>query len=729
MNKKNALNALWITSIVLLVALSINSIAAQNASSSASSSAYPPPATSTPPAYPPPSVSPTPITLPPPKSSQAAQKALDYIVKRDGIPVEALTILDDRLIEYPSLRRKLQVVTLLDTRPEGQVYKLLVDLASGRIDDDRSTSLDAEEAQAYQAKYGKLQPALYERLRMLTDKDALPVAIWIASPPGKTLADLQEAALAAVATKYPAAQAAMARSGKPMDVDDPELARRIEAEYIALLKSEIKALVQPLVTDLRRRNFAVAVHEGLPSLTAILPKSIILEMGKRADVSAIYLIEETPQPELDSAVPNTLAPIVWGRGYTGSGVTIAILEQGNVDPNNSFLNLAASSRASNLGVQDHTTRVASDAASFHNTYTGVAKGATILSAGHNGTEADLVAGLQWALDQGARIVNLSEGYQADNLLNWSDRAFDYWARQRFRLLTKSAGNTGGSLTSPGKGWNVLTVGAYSDNNNTNWSDDQIWIDSAYINPVSARNDREKPEVVAVGVSITAVGVNNVPVTRDGTSHAAPQVAGLGALLISRNSALNSWPEAMRAIMMASATHNIEGTSIIVRGQGDLKDGAGAINADLADKAAQVRGISTSACNASCWWGDSIPNSSFPVGTEITRTFNATTTTLVRVAIAWWANADTPANNYSFSRLDTDLDLRIKGPSGQYISSASSTSYDNNYEIVEFVAQQAGQYQIAIRKFRADESSNYLGTALVMIPLLRKAYLPLIMKNP
>ncbi|MGC8898812.1 MAG: hypothetical protein ACP5ON_11355 [Bacteroidota bacterium] len=40
--------------------------------------------------------------------------------------------------------------------------------------------------------------------------------------------------------------------------------------------------------------------------------------------------------------------------------------------------------------------------------------------------------------------------------------------------------------------------------------------------------------------------------------------------------------------MASATHNITGPTTIVRGQGDLRDGAGAINAALADTVAQLR---------------------------------------------------------------------------------------------------------------------------------------------
>jgi hypothetical protein len=432
--------------------------------------------------------------------SEAARKALAYIAQREGVPTEALAITADYSTEYPALGRKFQVVTLVDTRPEGQVYKLLVDLSTGRIEEDISALLAAE-AQAHQTRYGKLQPALYERLRDLKDEDTLPVAVWVAAQPGRTLAEQQESAFAALAAKYPEAKAALERSGKPMDVDDPELALRIEAEYAILLTAEMKARIQPMVVELERRGFTVTTYDGMPSFTAVLPKWMIIRLSKRDDVSAIYLIEESSHPELDSAVPTSLAPTVWGRGYDGSGVTIAILEHGNVDPNNSFLNLSPNSRAADNGVQDHTTRVASDAASFHDTYKGMAPEATVLSAGHNGSQADFVTALQWAFDQGARIVNISEGFEADDNVNWTDRALDYWTRQRFRFVVKSSGNTGGYITSPGKAWNVLAVGASDDNNTANWADDQMWTSSAYINPVSIHNDREKPEVVAVGVSV------------------------------------------------------------------------------------------------------------------------------------------------------------------------------------------------------------------------------------
>lgn len=177
--------------------------------------------------------------------------------------------------------------------------------------------------------------------------------------------------------------------------------------------------------------------------------------------------------------------------------------------------------------------------------------------------------------------------------------------------------------------------------------------------------------------------------------------------------------------MASATHNIIGPTGIPTGQ-ELRDGAGAINAALADTVAQIHNTSsTNPCTASCWWGISINNTNFPVGTYLYRYFTANKGDLVRVAISWWSNADTPANNYSFDRLDTDLHLGALDPDGQWAPGAWSASHDNNYELIEFVAPKSGTYRIAVYKTRADETSNYLCIAFVR---LHRVYIPLVLRN-
>jgi hypothetical protein len=64
---------------------------------------------------------------------------------------------------------------------------------------------------------------------------------------------------------------------------------------------------------------------------------------------------------------------------------------------------------------------------------------------------------------------------------------------------------------------------------------------------------------------------------------------------------------------------------------------------------------------------------------------------VRIAIVWWSNADGPSNNYANDALDLDLDLKVKGPSGNYFPGSVSSRFDNNYELVDFVAPYSGLY--------------------------------------
>lgn len=413
-------------------------------------------------------------------------------------------------------------------------------------------------------------------------------------------------------------------------------------------------------------------------------------------------------------------------------ITIAILENGNVDSDNSYLNHHASTLQSIEGELPHTTRVANVAASFHPTYQGMAKGATILSAGRADSMFYMHYSLNWALDNGAEVINVSSGWDNNTSnLEWIDRAFDYTARVRNAVIVKSAGNDPSRyVTSPGKAWNVITVGGTNDQSTSRWSDDTMYFDpntgrgSAYLDP----GYREKPEVVAPAQNLTMVDINDniTPIDSiQGTSYAAPQVSGLAALLMHRNPDLKIWPTAIKAIIMASAVHNIEGSSRL-----SDEDGAGAIHAGYADEIAQTHASVSTPCYDSCWWG--LTTGNFPPWStphyEMLR-FQATKGDLVRVAITWWSEADPPPSypGLGEDKLATIFNLRVYSPSmgDQWVSE----SYYNNFEIVEFVAPQNGMYYLYVfHGATIEDLNNNVGVALLKRELPNKVFLPLVLKD-
>jgi hypothetical protein len=100
---------------------------------------------------------------------------------------------------------------------------------------------------------------------------------------------------------------------------------------------------------------------------------------------------------------------------------------------------------------------------------------------------------------------------------------------------------------------------------------------------------------------------------------------------------------------------------------------------------------------------------------------------VRIAISWWATADGPPN-YTNDKLDFDFDLKVKNPSGVYFTNSTSTSYDNNYELVDLEVSQTGTYTIEVyNTWQTDPAAfaNYVGIALV-IPRYY-IYLPVVLK--
>ncbi|MEO3973533.1 S8 family serine peptidase [Streptomyces sp. CAU 1734] len=254
---------------------------------------------------------------------------------------------------------------------------------------------------------------------------------------------------------------------------------------------------------------------------------------------------------LDSSVPQVGAPTAWQAGLDGTGVTIAVLDTG-VDRTHPDLRTRVvaeknfSDAKNAKDVHGHGTHVASTAAGTGagsgGTHKGVAPGAGVLSGkvlndGGSGTASGIIGGIDWAVSQGADVINLSlgapDGPETDPLEAQVDKVF----REKGVLFAVAAGNEGpraGSVGSPGSADGALTVGAVDDDG-----------DTALFSSRGPRADggAVKPDVAAPGVDILAAAAAGTPSApgdlagyagKSGTSMAAPHVAGAAALLKQRH---------------------------------------------------------------------------------------------------------------------------------------------------------------------------------------------------
>lgn len=655
---------------------------------------------------------PTPTPPAEPPVPGITQRALEYVVQRERLPLEHLLVTDEHQEDFEGWDRVFWLVTIVDVRPEGRTHMVAVDLASGDILDWQEVEAQAREV--HFARYGKLEPALYDRLGGMEAQEVVDVVIWVVAPTDYS------GICRRLAETFPEAREALEQGKRPWSVKDAALRDEIRAEYRRLRSTPVEAAVRPVADSLQNQGFEVQTIPGGPSIYVTLPKDVILDVAARKDVGSIHLDEGVPQPQLDSAVPGARISTAYPRENDGSGVRIAVVENGNVDPalDNVTLHLYNDLRWLGGNVE-HATWVASSAASYHNQYRGPAPGAEIVSAGEDNSNSDIVQALLWAIQspRNADVVNYSyTTYYGDTGLHDLDKQFDYWAREEWQLLIACAGDDANEVVgSPGRGWNVLTVGAARDNGNAAWSDDSMNNNSAFQDP-GPGNDREKPEVVAIsdeGFNVIGPGNQPSPPGLNGaTSLAAPQVSGLAAILIDADATdqLTDWPEANKAIILASAVHNIEGSSRL-----SDRDGAGAIDGALAERAAANPADSTT-CDEPCWWGSQIdtdgdgwPPERLPPGESTDRIFPASAGERIRIALTWWSNAEEHWWGWTDS-LETNLNLQVRDPGGTARWFSSSTY--NNYEVVDFTADETGWYTIRVENVSSSEGDNSFGLAWI-----------------
>lgn len=255
---------------------------------------------------------------------------------------------------------------------------------------------------------------------------------------------------------------------------------------------------------------------------------------------------------LEDSVPQIHAPQAWAEGYDGAGSTVAVLDTG-YDPTHPDLQDVVT-KSQNFTSDDsvvdgngHGTHVASTIAGSGTASAGLRKGVApgahlfvgkVLGADGYGEDSWVLAGMVWAVDQGADVVSMSLGGDTSDGTDPMSQAIDQLSASSDSLFVVAAGNNGdngpSTVTAPGAADAALTVGAV-DVNNT--------MASFSGRGPRAGNGALKPEVVAPGVDVTAAraaGTQLGPIVDDyyttlsGTSMATPHVAGEAAIVKERH---------------------------------------------------------------------------------------------------------------------------------------------------------------------------------------------------
>ena len=213
----------------------------------------------------------------------------------------------------------------------------------------------------------------------------------------------------------------------------------------------------------------------------------------------------------------------------------------------------------------HGTHVAGIIAATRNNNIGIAGWALaqllavrVLNDSGSGTTDVVASGIRWAADHGARIINMSlTSSQSSTPL--ADACA--YAAQQGVLIVAASGNDGAeAIGFPAAYSQCIAVGATS-------TDSRL---------ASFSNCGAEQELVTPGVNICSTAPGLAPdgnyVFADGTSMAAPQVAGVAALVMAKNWGLSA--AEVRAILDASAI------DMGVAGR-DIQYGYGLVNAKRA----------------------------------------------------------------------------------------------------------------------------------------------------
>jgi hypothetical protein len=603
--------------------------------------------------------------------------------------------------------RRFTVSKLLDPR-SGRRYEVAVDEQGAAVDLD---AIIQEDHRLYAEQHGRIHPTLLAEISRGDAARRIPVAVWLAveeRPVDKSRYDIDS-------------------GGEP------------PARLLAY-RTEIKRAQARLAALLRRRFQLVpaSMLASAPVMFLELSPAEVREVAQVEGVAALFLHETAGIDDLGTSMAISRATtVVFTQGWTGSGVRVAVWED-------------AADNVSQLVIQEHFDPARPTTSDHARLVIGIIKNRQSNVLGGLGITGSVrrirgyapscrlysandkdTAALEWAVtERSCRVVNQSfhrSSEPGSGDLSFDDILKDYLVlHYPFPTIVQAAGNywmgDPDGISPPAsefvnhKGYNSLAVANHDDTATA------ISGSSVFRNPTTSHGDRELPEISANGTNVTAVGR-----TDSGTSFASPAVAGAAALLQQMDSTLASWPEGIRAILMAGAV-NVTGRNWMAdrRAGVDMSDGAGALNIEASGQIARSRRGRGNRGEERGWDVGVFADGDFPPDSEEWRHVYRirvpaaslfVTSYRVKVALAWNAmvtRLDFGLGTIWLQAAPADYDLFVFD--GNKMVAWSST-WDNSYEIVEFIGQPGKTYTIRVHK-ASGEAGSYYGIAWDAQPRVR-----------
>ena len=319
----------------------------------------------------------------------------------------------------------------------------------------------------------------------------------------------------------------------------------------------------------------------VPAIAATVPERAIAGLQANPNVLRVEsdMIGRAIDIELDNAwgVKQIGAGAVHEEGNQGAGVKLAIIDSGinydHPDLDDSYVDGVnfVDPEGDPMDVYGHGTHVAGTACAEDNDNgvidpqlgaVGVAPACAlyslrVLDDNGYGAASDTIAAMEWAVDNGIQVANLSLGWDPDPGATFQ-AAFDA-AWNAGMVIVAAAGNSGNppgkgnSVTHPAKYESVIAVAATdSDNNRASFSStgDEVELAAPGASVYSTWNDDTgyyDPQPVC---GTDPNGYYGCYKYGSGTSMASPHVAGVAALILAANP---SWTnEQVRAQLRSTA---------------------------------------------------------------------------------------------------------------------------------------------------------------------------------